>query len=186
MLVVGCGLGTDLSFLNQYFQPDYLVFDVSFGYCGVTRRHFPRARAVCRDAESMPFDDENIDFVFVADSLHHLARPYLCIYEMLRVARNGVCIIEPHQCLLTRLATKAGLMQEFEEAGNYVFKFAANDFAQIALSLGLDYEAATVFASGFGGGLGNGAHRIITAFLNAIIPGQGNAIVAMLLKPELS
>lgn len=52
------------------------------------------------NAENLSFDDNSFDFVFSKECLHHLPRPYLGIYEALRVARKGVFFIEPAEAPL--------------------------------------------------------------------------------------
>jgi ubiquinone/menaquinone biosynthesis C-methylase UbiE len=48
------------------------------------------------NAEKLNFGDNTFDYVFCKESLHHFPRPYAALYEMLRVARNAVFIIEPN------------------------------------------------------------------------------------------
>lgn len=51
---------------------------------------------VVENAEHLSFFDSAFDFVFCKESLHHFPRPFLALYEMLRVAREAVFIIEPN------------------------------------------------------------------------------------------
>jgi len=48
------------------------------------------------NAERLSFADDSFDFVFCKESLHHFPRPFAALYEMLRVAREAVFIIEPN------------------------------------------------------------------------------------------
>ncbi|CAK0768550.1 Class I SAM-dependent methyltransferase [Azospirillaceae bacterium] len=48
------------------------------------------------NAEKLSFDDRSFDYVFCKESLHHFPRPYVALYEMIRVARKAVFIIEPN------------------------------------------------------------------------------------------
>jgi SAM-dependent methyltransferase len=52
------------------------------------------------NAERMDLADQSFDFVVCKESLHHMPRPYLAIYEMLRIARHGVFFIEPTDPLI--------------------------------------------------------------------------------------
>ena len=45
------------------------------------------------DAECIELPNEAFDFVVCKEALHHMSRPYLAIYEMLRVARRGVFLL---------------------------------------------------------------------------------------------
>jgi len=49
------------------------------------------------NAERLSFADRSFDYVFCKESLHHMPRPYLAIYEMLRVARKGIFVVEPNE-----------------------------------------------------------------------------------------
>lgn len=111
------------------------------------------------NAEELSFDDSTFDYVFCKQSYHHFPRPYLALYEMLRVAKNGVVLIEPsdpelHENIrsepmlrkilnvLKRLHGDGGRVPEppiFEPSGNYVFTISRREIEKIAL--GLDYDA---------------------------------------------
>jgi SAM-dependent methyltransferase len=191
VLIVGCGLGTDLFYMKRYVDAKYSCTDISDQNVLITKKFFPDANVEAADTEALPYGDDQFDFVFVCDSLHHMARPYLGIYEMLRVAKEGICIIEPHDCLLTRFATRFGLMQEFEAAGNYVLKLSRHDIGRLARSFRLKCFSTSVFATDFGlferlpmrlRRLFFPVFRLGTALLNTIIPSQGNTYVGVILK----
>ena len=191
VLVVGCGIGTDIFYLKRYTDAKIYCTDISDQNVSITRKFFPEVEADVADTESLPFSDDHFDYSIVCESLHHMARPYLGIYEMLRVSREGICIIEPHDCLLTRVATRFGLMQEYEESGNYVLKLSRHDLDRLASSLRLDVCAASLFATDFGvfERLPMNFRRLFfpifragTSVLNRIVPGQGNAFVGAVFK----
>jgi ubiquinone/menaquinone biosynthesis C-methylase UbiE len=48
------------------------------------------------NAESLSFHDSEFDYVFCKESYHHFPRPMLALYEMLRVAKYGVLLVEPN------------------------------------------------------------------------------------------
>ena len=50
---------------------------------------------LCINAEKIDLPDNSFDYVVCKEALHHMPRPYMAIYEMLRVSRKGVCFIEP-------------------------------------------------------------------------------------------
>jgi ubiquinone/menaquinone biosynthesis C-methylase UbiE len=91
------------------------------------RRYGFTARFLTADAEHLPFPSQSFDVVAVHDGLHHLDDPYRAIGEMVRVAREGVLILEPAQAALTQLAVRLGLAEEVEEAGNYVRRLVPQD-----------------------------------------------------------
>jgi SAM-dependent methyltransferase len=96
--------------------------------------------------ESLALDDDSFDYIFCKESLHHLSRPYLGIYEMIRCARKGVVLIEPGGRSPLNPFGKIThafryLFNErpifFEESGNYVFELKRFEIEQILLSLGI-------------------------------------------------
>jgi len=77
------------------------------------------------NAEHLSFADESFDYALCVQAYHHFPRPSLAVYEMLRVVREAMILIEPNDCraprslkdetvflarmLLTKLAFRAGL-----------------------------------------------------------------------------
>jgi hypothetical protein len=47
------------------------------------------------NAEELTFKDDSFDVVFCKESYHHFPRPTMALYEMLRVSRKAVILIEP-------------------------------------------------------------------------------------------
>ena len=52
------------------------------------------------NAESMDLPDDSVDYILCKEALHHMPRPYMAIYEMLRVAKKGVFFVEPQDSLI--------------------------------------------------------------------------------------
>jgi len=48
------------------------------------------------NVESLSYSDGQFDFVLCKETLHHLPRPYIGLYEMLRVSKIGIVVIEPY------------------------------------------------------------------------------------------
>ncbi len=48
------------------------------------------------NAEQLSFADNSFDYIFCKESYHHFPRPYIALYEMLRVASKGVFLVEPN------------------------------------------------------------------------------------------
>lgn len=103
------------------------------------------------NAEHLSFDAEQFDFVYCKESYHHFPRPALALYEMLRVVKRGVVLLEPldreivpiHQRIflsfkntLKRFLGKPVMRHVFEEDGNYLFSVSKREFEKIALGLG--------------------------------------------------
>lgn len=118
------------------------------------------------NAEKLSFTDRSFDYVFCKESLHHFPRPYVALYEMLRVARDGVFLIEPNdtwnaeaaapvepsstmlnrirRCLLRTVDTARGQRlrlrynsPDWEVSGNYVFAISRREIEKVALGLNM-------------------------------------------------
>lgn len=83
------------------------------------------------NAEALSPSDGAFDFVLCKESYHHFPRPPIAFYEMLRVAKVGVVLIEPcdgPQRPLDRLKTfiKRVIRKDdsvlFETSGNFIFR----------------------------------------------------------------
>jgi SAM-dependent methyltransferase len=132
VLVVCGGVGGEATHMARRGFTNVTNSDYSANALDQCRQRDPRLKTVRLDAERMDLDDESFDLVVVQDGLHHLRRPALGLNEMLRVAKRGVVVIEPHRGLVGRV-----LGQEWEDiAGtrNYVFRWDADVFAQVIRS----------------------------------------------------
>jgi SAM-dependent methyltransferase len=116
---------------------------------GASRRARERARRfeldlvpVVADAENLPFADRSFDLVYVHDGLHHLEHPEAGLAEMARVARRAVSITEPARAAVTRLAVRAGLALEREEAGNRVARLDPGELAALLSARGFSIVRA--------------------------------------------
>ena len=100
------------------------------------------------NAEHLTLGDRSYDFVFCKESCHHFPRPYLALYEMLRVARQAVFLIEPndyHPSLNKLQKYYQGKGEEFAECyrnsyegcGNYVYALSRRELEKVALGLNL-------------------------------------------------
>lgn len=106
--------------------------------------------------ESLPLKTGSRDFVLAKDMLHHVSRPWLGLYEMLRVAREGICFIEPydhsfqHSLVAPPTGDRAAMPAPwhlFEEGvGNYVYSFSDREVAKFCMGLGLPFLAYKGFA----------------------------------------
>lgn len=148
-LTVGDGWGQE-SFHLQEFHANVLATDIDTKYLSSFHTAGLIERYESQNIEKLTFGDRSFDYVMAKEMLHHLARPYLGIYEMLRVARKGVIIIEPQDPKVNEdLATQAdGVREEFEakifgnldfffeDIGNYIYRFSAREFEKIAYGLG--------------------------------------------------
>jgi SAM-dependent methyltransferase len=100
------------------------------------------------NAEALPFASGEFDWGLCKEAYHHMTRPPVAFYEMLRVVRKGLVLIEPGprqarnlwgSLMLALLNRFRPVPQEaeFEESGNYVFKLSIWDVQQMLLGVGL-------------------------------------------------
>ena len=115
------------------------------------------------NAEALSFGDGSMDFVLCKESYHHFPRPMKALYEMLRVARKGVVLLEPtdhfvftnvFQALFRGVlmaANATGVFKllfgrdikrhTYEDVGNYVYKVSEREMEKVALGLNFPYVA---------------------------------------------
>ncbi len=116
------------------------------------------------NAERLSFNDNSFDVVFCKEAFHHFPRPYLALYEMIRVAKKAVVLIEPAEKLtfhsikskdylksaFTLLKSKLlkknyipyipghnKLVHSFEESGNYLYSVSIREMEKLIHGLDL-------------------------------------------------
>ncbi|TVQ64758.1 MAG: class I SAM-dependent methyltransferase [Balneolaceae bacterium] len=110
------------------------------------------------NAESLSFENDSFDYVFCKESFHHFPRPMIALYEMLRVSRKGVILIEPNDPLADKglssllfngiknaVKSLLGRKMEshfFEPSGNYVYTLSEPEIEKAAIGLGLQWIAS--------------------------------------------
>ncbi len=93
---------------------------------------------IVADVEALPFRDRSIDLVYVHDGLHHLEAPLLGLQEMLRTARGAASVNEPARAQATLLATRVGLAEHYEDAGNFIARFDPDELEAIVREAGFE------------------------------------------------
>jgi SAM-dependent methyltransferase len=110
----------------------------------------PEYRA--ENAEALSLADGAVDYVLCKEAFHHFPRPMVALYEMLRVVRKAVVLIEPNdeysggglvqafgrtvrECLL-RLLGRNSAKHGFEPVGNYVYCLSRRELEKALLALG--------------------------------------------------
>lgn len=98
------------------------------------------------NAEAMELADDSCDFVVCKASYHHFPRPPIAFYEMLRVCRKGVILIEPTDggrkpLNIAKVAIKKLLRKEtsgFEPSGNFIFKVNIDEISKMMSALNFE------------------------------------------------
>ena len=152
-LTVGDGIGTDANWLGRQ-GAEVVASDIGDallkqaqerGFIGEYRRE---------NAEQIQLPDNAFEFALCKEAYHHFPRPYLAVYEMLRVSSKAIVFIEPQdpiqqmplllwfKNILDRFAP--GLLSRiwknqysFETVGNYVYKISEREMEKVAMGMAL-------------------------------------------------
>jgi len=100
--------------------------------------------------QDINLDDNSFDYCIAHACVHHSSKPHNSILEMYRVASKGIIIIEANDCLLTRVACKLGIAEEYEKTAiiknktfggvdnssvpNYVFRWTEREIIKLIKS----------------------------------------------------
>ncbi len=91
------------------------------------------------NVECLSFADDEFDFVLCKEAFHHFTRPMLALYEMFRVAKRGVILIEP--CDFEDM----DIFRNFEPNGDYVYTLSEREITKITIPLKLPIVAFKPF-----------------------------------------
>jgi ubiquinone/menaquinone biosynthesis C-methylase UbiE len=115
------------------------------------------------NAESLSFSENSFDYAFCKEAYHHFPRAHQALYEMLRVSRKAVMLVEPNdwlplpvprrvmQLIKNTLKKIAGRSiphpdeGNFEPVGNYVFTVSKREIQKMAGGMGLPCVAFKEF-----------------------------------------
>jgi SAM-dependent methyltransferase len=109
----------------------------------------PRVTYELANAEALPYASRSFDLVLCKEALHHLARPVLGLYEMLRVCRQRAVLVEPWDCALLGVLDRIGLTTRIERGqvgnlgarDNHVYRFGRRALDALLASYYLDSGA---------------------------------------------
>ncbi len=153
-LTVGDGLGTDAHWLGNAGIEDVTASDIADSALKKAHElgHIQKFEQV--NAEKIGFGDGHFDYVLCKEAYHHFPRPYIAVYEMLRVAKKGIIMIEPLDVgiempaivFLKRVLDKFDntLIDKFwknrfsfETVGNFVYKVSEREFEKLGMGINL-------------------------------------------------
>lgn len=95
-ITIGDGsYGTDAHYLHSK-GVKVIATDISDYYLKFAHENnfIPEYKA--ENAEALSFADNEFDYALCSHAYHHFPRPSIAIYEMLRVVKKGVVLLEPH------------------------------------------------------------------------------------------
>ncbi len=103
------------------------------------------------NAENLSFSDKEFDFVLCKEAYHHFPRPMIALYEMLRVSKKGVVLIEPTdtqwassfiELLVMNIKNsiktifgKKLVRHGYEKVGNYIYTISEREIEKVAVAM---------------------------------------------------
>ncbi len=147
-LTIGDGrYGTDAAHLISAGIEDVHATDITDELLSIgASKGIIRSYSV-QNAEALNFSDDAFDYAYCKESYHHFPRPYIAVYEMIRVSKEAVVLTEPIDAwislaplaLLRRLLKRE--THSFEAVGNYVYSVSEREIEKLLLGLGLRHCA---------------------------------------------
>ncbi|WP_025145886.1 class I SAM-dependent methyltransferase [Pedobacter jeongneungensis] len=151
-LTVGDAYGFDAQYILNSGN-EALATDLNTDFLNVALKEGIINACAAENAENLSREDSSFDFVLCKESYHHFPRPYAAMYEMIRVAKTAVVVMEPQDpitkmpllLMLNNLFIHNGEFLNklwknrfsFEPVGNFVYKVSEREFEKLAAGLGL-------------------------------------------------
>lgn len=96
-LTIGDGrFGTDSNYLIRNGIKNVLTTSISDVLIKQAKEEGFIQNYKVENAENLSFEENSFDFVLCKEAYHHFPRPMLALYEMIRVSKMGVILIEPN------------------------------------------------------------------------------------------
>jgi hypothetical protein len=102
------------------------------------------------NAENIIEEDNSFDFVFCKEAYHHFPRPFIALYEMLRVASKGVVLIEPQESKarifdylkkVIKTVLRGDSNLNFEVTGNFIYRINIDELSKVMTAMNFKYIA---------------------------------------------
>jgi len=156
-LTVGDGRGVDANWLiNQGM--DVVASDIGDSLLKKAQESKFILEYSKENAEKISFENNAFHYTLCKEAYHHFPRPYIAIYEMLRVSKKAIIFIEPIDVgiqmpvvifiknILDKISPSLidkiwKNRYSFEPSGNYVYKTSKREFEKVAMGINLPYIA---------------------------------------------
>ena len=152
-LTVGDFTGVKAMYLAEKGQ-DAMASDISDVFLKEAYRLRLMGAYDCINVEQISYEESSFDYLLCKEAFHHFPRAYLGLYEMIRVAKKGVVLIEPTDafCKMSSLVFLKNFCDLFnpnlinklwknryswEVVGNCVFKLSEREVEKAAMGMGL-------------------------------------------------
>ncbi|MGY0040585.1 class I SAM-dependent methyltransferase [Pedobacter sp. NJ-S-72] len=158
-LTVGDAYGFDAQYIQQSNNAQHAeASDLNSDFLEIAMQNGIINNYSVQNAEKLTFQDNTFDYILCKETYHHFPRPYAALYEMIRVAKKGIVIIEP-QDPVTKMPMLLGILNilaksspslikklwknqfSYEPVGNFVYKISEREFEKFAAGLGLPMVA---------------------------------------------
>jgi ubiquinone/menaquinone biosynthesis C-methylase UbiE len=136
-LTIGDGAGYDAWRMKQAGFEDVLATDLDDTVLAQTKASGHIDKFSIENAEKLSLPDNSVDFVLCKEALHHMSRPYAAIYEMFRVARYCVVVVEPQDAWVDHPCALDETRPHYESVGNFVYSFSNRELEKIAYALNI-------------------------------------------------
>jgi ubiquinone/menaquinone biosynthesis C-methylase UbiE len=95
VLDVGCGTGNNTVLFAKASNTNVIGLDLSFGMLKKANEKTKQIPLVQAPADSIPFADDTLRFVFMTEVIHHLPDPFGAVCEIHRTLMHGgsLCIV---------------------------------------------------------------------------------------------
>lgn len=101
------------------------------------------------NAEHISLEDDSFDVVFCKESYHHFPRPQLGLYEMIRIAKKAVVLIEPNDVRRNgrdeNFIETGDYLDSFEDVGNYKYQISLREILKTSWALRLPHVGVIGF-----------------------------------------
>jgi len=156
-LTIGDGIGSDAHWLlNKGLN--VIASDIAYNVLQVAHDKGYIKEYLKINAEKIELNDSSIDYILCKEAYHHFPRPYIALYEMIRVSRKAVILIEPNDIgivyppiiFLKNILDKINnhLINKvwknrfsFETVGNFVYKTSEREIEKMAMGINLPSAA---------------------------------------------
>jgi len=151
-LTVGDAYGLDAQHINNN-GGDAIASDLQTDFLAIAMQEGIITNYAAQNAENLTYLDNELDYILCKEAYHHFPRPYAALYEMIRVAKKGIILIEPQDpvskmpillCVTNLFSGSPKLLNKFwknrfsyETVGNFVYKVSEREFEKFAAALNL-------------------------------------------------
>lgn len=153
-LTVGDAYGHDAYYLRGNGVKNVVASDLSDEFLAVSKEVGIVENYSAENAEYLSFESNTIDYILCKETYHHFPRPYAALYEMIRVAKKAIVILEPQDPITKMPALlflsnvlermKYGLVNKlwknrfsYEAVGNFVYKVSEREMEKFAAGINL-------------------------------------------------